>query len=294
MKDGSKSSVNNGVIRTMDLKQTPVRVLYGCILVVGIIVSFIGAAPLIWVILSGFKDIREFVREPTILPRSFDFSVYAESWKTLRFSRYYLNSLISVVGSVVCGVFFNGLMGYALSKVRPAGSKIVLTLVMWCLLIPGATSVVPLFINISKLGLTGSFVPLWFSIGASAFFVVLFKNFFDELPQSLVEAARIDGAGNFTIFARIAVPLSKAIIMVIIMYSIRRAWSDFLLPYLVLNSTGLETVMVRLFQFRGRANTPNEVHILRAIVFAATPPIVLFFIFQKQITQVTIHSGIKG
>jgi multiple sugar transport system permease protein len=194
---------------------------------------------------------------------------------------------------VICAVFFNGLVGYALSKVRPAGSKIVLTLVMWCLLIPGATSLVPLFINISKLGLTESFVPLWFSIGASAFFVVLFKNFFDELPQSLVEAARIDGAGNFTIFARIAVPLSKAIIMVIVMYSIRRAWSDFLLPFLVLNSTRLETVMVRLFHFRGGDGT-NEVDVLRAVVFAATPPIVLLFIFQKQITQVTIHSGIKG
>jgi multiple sugar transport system permease protein len=293
MKDSSKSSVNNGVIRTMDLKQSPVRFLYGCILVVGIIVSFIGAAPLIWVFLSGFKDLREFVREATILPRIFDIKVYIETWNKLHFGRYYLNSLISVTGSVVCAVFFNGLMGYALSKVKPAGSKIVLTLVMWCLLIPGATSVVPLFINISKLGLIKSFVPLWLSIGASAFFVVLFKNFFDELPQSLVEAARIDGAGNFTIFARIAVPLSKAIIMVIVMYSINRAWSDFLLPFLVLNATKLETVMVRLFHFRSGDGT-NDVDVLRAVVFAATPPIVLFFIFQKQITQVTIHSGIKG
>jgi multiple sugar transport system permease protein len=293
MRENATSSVNNGVIRTMDLKQTPVLVLYGCILVVGITVAFIGAAPLIWVFLSGFKDFREFVREATILPRSFDLGVYVETWNKLRFGRYYLNSLISVAGSVICAVFFNGLMGYALSKVRPAGYKVVLSLVMWCLLIPGATSLVPLFINISKLGLTKSFVPLWLSIGASAFFVVLFKNFFDELPQSLVEAARIDGAGNFTIFARIAVPLSKAIIMVIVMYSINRAWSDFLLPFLVLNNSSLETVMVRLFHFRTGENT-NSVDVLRAVVFAATPPIVLFFIFQKQITQVTIHSGIKG
>jgi multiple sugar transport system permease protein len=293
MKKDSKTSANNGVIRTMDLKQNPVRVLYGFILAAGIVVSFTGAAPLIWVALSGFKDIREFAREPTILPRAFDFSVYVNAWNRLRFGRYYLNSLISVTGSVVCGVFFNGLLGYALSKVRPAGYKIVLTLVMWCLLIPGATSVVPLFINISRLGLTGSFVPLWLSIGASAFFVVLFKNFFDELPQSLVEAARIDGAGNFTIFARIAVPLSKAVIMVIVMYSISRAWSDFLLPFLVLNNTGLETVMVRLFKFRV-GDTTSDVDVLRAVIFAAAPPIALFFIFQKQITQVTIQSGIKG
>jgi multiple sugar transport system permease protein len=293
MKKESKTSVNNGVIRTMDLKQGRIRVLYGCILALGIIVSFVGTAPLIWVALSGFKDIREFVREPTILPQTFNFGVYVKTWNTLHFGRYYLNSLISVTGSVVCGVFFNGLLGYTLSKVRPAGSRIILTLVMWCLLIPGATSVVPLFINISRLGLTKSFIPLWLSIGASAFFVVLFKNFFDELPQSLIEAARIDGAGNFVIFARIAVPLSKAIIMVIVMYSINRAWSDFLLPFLVLNNTSLETVMVRLFHFRG-ADTTSDVDVLRAVIFAAAPPIALFFIFQKQITQVTIQSGIKG
>jgi multiple sugar transport system permease protein len=147
-------------------------------------------------------------------------------------------------------------------------------------------------INISKLGLTGSFVPLWFAIGANAFYVVLFKNFFDELPQSLIEAAKIDGATNFTIFTRIAVPLSKAIIMVIVMYSINAAWPDFLLPYLVLNNTNLKTVMVRLFEFRG--GRTSDVDVLRSIVFAVVPPIVLFFVFQKQITQVTIQSGIKG
>jgi multiple sugar transport system permease protein len=159
-------------------------------------------------------------------------------------------------------------------------------------LIPATTSIVPLFINISKLHLTGTFVPLWFSIGANAFYVVLFKNFFDELPMSLVEAAKIDGANEFTIFIRIAAPLSRAIIMVIIMYAINHAWSDFLLPFLVLKNTPLTTVVVKLFEFRAAQTT--DVDILRAIVFAITPPIILFFLFQRQITQVTIQSGIKG
>jgi multiple sugar transport system permease protein len=288
----ANANANNGIIRTLDLKQNHIRLLYAFILAIGIVVSFIGVAPLIWVVLSGFKDIREFSRETTILPRTFDIAVYIKTWNQLRFVGYYLNSFISVAGSVVSAVFFNGLLGYALSKVKPAGSKIVMMMIMWCLLIPGATSVVPLFINISKLGLTGSFVPLWLAIGANAFYVVLFKNFFDELPQSLIEAAKIDGAANFTIFTRIAVPLSKAIIMVIVMYSINAAWSDFLLPYLVLNNTNLKTVMVRLFEFRG--GRTSDVDVLRSIVFAVVPPIILFFVFQKQITQVTIQSGIKG
>jgi multiple sugar transport system permease protein len=121
---------------------------------------------------------------------------------------------------------------------------------------------------------------------------VLFRNFFNEIPRSLIEAARIDGAKEFTVFAKIALPLSQAIIAVIIIYSMNAAWSDFLLPYLTLNNTGLETVMVRLFQFRG--SRANDVDILRAIVFVVLPPIALFAFFQKYVTQISLRSGITG
>jgi multiple sugar transport system permease protein len=292
MGKAKETNAHNGLIRDYDLKQTSVRVLHGLFLAAGILISFAGIAPLVWLVLSGFKDLREFVRETTILPQKFNFGSYVRTWNDLRFFRYYLNSLVSVAGSVVCAVFFNGLLGYALAKIKPAGSKIIYMLVMWSLLIPATTSIVPLFVNISRLRLTGSFIPLWLNIGANAFFVVLFKNFFDELPQSLIEAAQIDGARNFTIFTKIAVPLSRAIIMVIIIYSINAAWSDFLLPYLTLRNSGLETVMVRLFQFRG--SRASDVDILRGIVFAVLPPVVLLFAFQKHITQISLQSGIKG
>lgn len=288
----TQQSLNNGIIRDFDLHQINVRIGYAVIVIIGLIISAAGIAPLIWLILSGFKDIREFVRDATILPQSFNFGNYIKTWNELRFFRYFRNSLISVAGSVVSAIFFNGLLGYTLSKIKPAGSKIVYALVMWSLLIPATTSIVPLFVNISRLGLTGSFIPLWLNIGANAFFVVLFKNFFDELPLSFIEAAKIDGAKDFTVFLKIAVPLSKAIIMVIVIYSINAAWSDFLLPYLTLRNTGLDTVMVRLFQFR--TSRANDVDIVRAIVFAAVPPVVLFLIFQKHITGISLQAGIKG
>ena len=282
----------NGLIRDFDLKQSYVIFTYRVIFIVGAVASFVGIAPLIWMILSGFKDIREFVAETNIIPSSFNVDNYSVTWNQLSFYRYYRNSFISVVGSVACAVFFNGLLGYALSKIKPVGSKIIYALVMWSLLIPTTTSIVPLFINIIKLGLSGSFIPIWLSIGANAFFVVLFKNFFDDLPQSLIEAAKIDGAKDFTIFLRIAVPLSRAIIMVVIIYAINAAWSDFLLPFLTLRGSGLETVMVRLFQFR--LSRSNDVEIVRAVVFAVLPPVVLFVIFQKYITGMALQSGIKG
>ncbi|MCL2245280.1 MAG: carbohydrate ABC transporter permease [Treponema sp.] len=282
----------NGLIRDFDFKSPSVKIGYILIFIFGLLVSFLGIAPLIWMILSGFKNIREFMAGVKILPESWDFASYIATWNQLGFLHYYFNSFLSVSGSVVCAVFFNGLLGYVLSKVKPAGSKIVYGLILWSLLIPATTSLVPLFINIVRLKLVGTFIPLWLSIGANAFFVVLFKNFFDDLPQSLIEAAQIDGAKNFTIFMRIAVPLSKPIIVVIIIYAINAAWSDFLLPYLVLGGSEFETVMVRLFSFR--MSRSNEVAIIRALVFSIIPPIILFLIFQKQIAGMALHSGIKG
>jgi multiple sugar transport system permease protein len=283
---------NNGIIRDFDLKKTSVLNFYKyVILTIGFLAAFIGFAPLIWLFLSGFKELREFVRETTILPKAINIKNYIITWNQLQFIRYYRNSLITVAGSVICAVFFNGLMGYVLSKVKPLGSKVVYLMIMWSLLIPATTSIVPLFVNISRLHLNGSFVPLWFGIGANAFFVILFKNFFDDIPQSLIEAAQIDGAQNLRIFLKIVIPLSQAIIMVIVLYAIQAAWSDFLLPYLNLRGTPFETVMVRLFAFR--AGRTNDIDVLRGIVFSILPSLALFFIFQKYITGISLSSGIK-
>jgi ABC-type sugar transport system, permease component len=281
-----------GIIRDLDLKSPGVKTGYAILYAFCIVALLVGVLPMLWVALSGFKTIKEFVVSTNILPSSLDFGKYMGTWNSLKFGRYYLNSFISVAGSLGCAILFNGLLGYALSKVRPAGWKAVYGLVMAALLIPATISVVPLYLNITRLHLNGTFVPLWLSMGANAFYVVLFKNFFDSLPSSLIEAAKLDGCTDFRIFRSIAVPLSRAIVVVVAIYAVIAAWSDFLLPYLVLNQSGHETVMVRLFQFRN--GKTSDIDILRAVVFVIIPPTLLFFVFQKQITQVSVQSGIKG
>lgn len=288
-----KENLYTGVIREFDMRHMSVRIIYYCVFAVCAAILVVCVFPFFWTVLSSFKTIKEFASEPNIIPHQFQFAGFLKTWSSLKFVKYYLNSAISVLGSIVCAIIFNGIFGYVMSKVKPYGSKFFEMLVMWGLLIPATTSIVPLFMNLSKLGLTGSFLPLWLSMGANAFYVVLFKNFFDSIPASYIEAATIDGAGNLTIFFKIVVPLSKSIIMVVGLYAITAAWSDFLLPFLLLQNTQFETVMVKLFSLMRGAKI-NDVEMLRAIVFAIIPPIILFIIFQKQITQVTIQSGIKG
>jgi len=281
-----------GVIRPFDMGSSGVKIAVIVIFLICLIMVIIAIFPPIWVFLASFKDIKEFKRDPTIFPSVFDFSVFVDTWKHLGFLKYYVNSLIAVSGSILSAVFFNGLLAYGLSIVKPKGHKIVYGLVLWSLLIPATTSIVALFVNINRIGLSGSFLPLWLAMGANAFYVVLFKQFFDELPKSLMEAATLDGCGNFQIFYRIVMPLSRSIIMVVAIFALNAAWSDFLLPYLLLANTPKETVMVRLFEFR-TTNAPDT-EVLRAVAFSIIPPIILFAVFQKQIMQNVVSAGIKG
>lgn len=283
---------DEGTIRYYDLHAMRHKIL--CVIIFAVCIAFliISIFPAVWVFLASFKGNAEFRKEATILPESFQFVNYVETWKKLKFAKYYINSSIVVLGSILCSVVFNGLLAYGLAILRPRGYKIAYTLVMWGLLIPATTSVVALFVNINRIGLNQSFVPLWFSIGANAFYVVLFKEFFEGLPRELIEAAKLDGCGVLQIFLKIILPLSKSIVMVITIFTINAAWSDFLLPFLVLNGSGKETVMVRLFMFR--TSNATDIEVLRAVAFSIIPPIILFTIFQKQITTGVTSGALKG
>lgn len=282
-----------GIITQFDLRKPSVKILYGVFFVISFLVVLFAIAPAVWLFVNSGRSVRDFTSATTLFPSSFDFQGFADAWKAMDFIKYYANSLFVVIGCIICAVVFNGLMAYALAMIKPKGHKIVNTLILWSLMIPATTSIVPLFVNITNLGLIGTYWPLWLSIGANAFYVTLYKNFYESLPFALIEAARLDGCSDLQIFFRIVLPLSGSINVVIIMYAITAAWSDFLLPYLVLQNTDLETVMVKLFALQ-QDTQMDRMSVLRATVFSTIPPVILFVIFQRQITEGVALSGIKG
>ena len=288
-----KSVQRTGVIRDYDMHSPSVRIGYGVILLLCVLMVILAVFPLVWVMLAGFKDLKEFVSSTSIFPRSFSPQPFATTWNQLGIAKNYLNSLLFVAGSVVCALIFNGLLGYGIGILKPKGHKIVKRLILLSLLMPTSISIVPQFMNIQNLGLGNSFVPLWLSYGANAMYVILFVQFFESLPRSIIEASRIDGCSQLQTFFRIVLPLSKPICTVIAIFAVNAAWSDFLLPYLVLRGGNLQTVMVRLFVF-STEQTVNADTMMRSVVFSMIPPIILFFIFQKQLTENAVSVGIKG
>ncbi|MCL2810771.1 MAG: carbohydrate ABC transporter permease [Clostridia bacterium] len=282
-----------GIIRDFDKSTVSVKIGLTVVYLICLVIVLISLFPVFWVSMAGFKDLKEFMSSIAILPAAFDFSRYFKTWTQLNIVQNYLNSLYAILGSVFCALIFNGLLAYGLAILKPRGHKILQNLVMFSLLIPATISLVPLFMNIQNLNLGGFFTPLWLAAGASAFYVILFRQFFQSLPSSLIEAGRIDGCSQLQTFFRIVLPLSKPICVVVAIFAINGAWSDFLLPYLVLGQGRWQTVMVRLFVFSTQ-QTINYDDLMRAVVFSMIPPIILFFAFQKQLTENIVTVGIKG
>lgn len=297
----------DGVLRSYDMRSRSNRIWSIIILLVCVAMIIIVLFPVVWVTLAGFKDVKEFTRSTDILPSSFSFAEYLNTWDLLKFSRYYLNSAVLVVGAMICAVLFNGLLAYVLAVIKPRGHKIVFSLVMATMLIPPTTSIVAQYVNINNVLNWAAnimhidnyqktilpMLPLWLIYGANAFWLILFKQFFEGLPREYFEAARIDGCSDLGIFWRIVLPLSKPILIVVAIFAATAAWSDFLLPNLVLGNGPWKTVMARLFDFKSTINV-RPTDIVRAVVFSIIPPMILFAFFQKQITKGVAGGGIKG
>ena len=143
------------------------------------------------------------------------------------------------------------------------------------------------------LNLLGTYWPIYLPAGVNAFAIFLFKGFFDGIPNDLIDAGRIDGAGDWRIFWQIVMPLSKPIIAVLSIFSFMGTWNSFLWPLIVLDNEYTYPIMVKLYSFQLISSATQSV-ILAALFIACLPPIVLFIFFQKHIIRGITLTGLKG
>ena len=285
-----------GVLSFADLRRPSARVGYWIMFAFLLLVAMICLLPVLWLFISSFKSTEELMQiPPSLFPEKFSFSKLIETWKKQNFLQAYGNTLILAAGSVVCSVVINGLAGYVIGCLKPRGTKLVFTIILWTMLLPSTLSMVPLFKNFIKfpifgINLTNTFVPMWMCSGASAFNVLLFKNAFESIPTSLIDAARLDGCGNMRIFFRIVLPLSIPTIMVVCIFSVNATWGDFLLPYLILTDADKQTVMISIYKATSVLKMDER---LITLVFAILPPTILFLVFQKRIVAGATAGGIK-
>lgn len=286
-----------GLISSIDIKKPEYKIAYWVIFALLSAVAFVCLFPPIWVMLSAVKDTKEFyAMPPTIIPKSFNVNKIAEVWGKYDFVRYYINTIVLTVGCIIASVVMNGLAGYVLSRLRPKGVNLVMGLIMFSLMVPNATAMVPVYKNILNfpilhVNLINTNIPIWIMYGAKAFKIIVFKSFFDGLPQALIEAARIDGCGEFKIIPKIVLPLCIPVVVTMVILTLKEAWSDFFWPFLVLRDKAKITVMVELYTIQNQIALDELVILL---MFSILPPTILFIFFQKYIIQGFTLSGIKG
>lgn len=250
--------------------------------------------PLFWMLSTALKPSEDlFAKVPILFPANPQWSNFVEIFSMAPFARYFLNSGIVATVSVLLTVFINLLAGYTFAKYRFRGRKVLFLIVLSTLMIPMQIIMVPNFIILSKLGWLNSYAGLIIPRAAEAFGLFLSKQFMDEIPYELIEAARIDGESEFKIFVKIILPNCKPLIAILSIFTFMWRWNDFLWPLIITSDKDMYTVQLGLASFVGQFYV--EWNSLMAIsLLAIIPVLVVFLMFQKLIVQGIVTTGIKG
>lgn len=260
------------------------------------LISFVCLVPFYWMIRSSLMDMSQiFTMPPIWIPKPIKFSNYKEALTMLPFGRYFLNTLFVVVFTVLGTVITSSLCAYSFSRIEWKGRDTVFGILLTAMMIPFAVTLIPTFIGWQKLGVVNSYAPLivpaWF--GGGVFNVFLLRQFFRTIPKELDEAARIDGAGHFTIYSKIIIPLSKPSLIVVSLFSFMGSWNDFLGPLVYLNDGDKFTLSLGLMQFQGMYSAQWQ-YMMAAATVVLVPIVIIFFIGQKYFIEGISMSGMKG
>ena len=294
------------VLSAADLKTGYGKGLYWLFFAILFIVCIVSLLPVIWTIVTAFKPTQEiFAKEATFFPKEMSFEIFktriAESWAALKLGSSIVNTIIVSIGELFSMLSVCALGGYVLSKLRPKGIKFVFTLIVWTMMMPSQIRLVPNYItylhfpfayDIGGVSLLNTYWPMWLTAAANTFNVILFKNSFDSLSSSYVEAAKLDGCSDIGILVKILLPLSKPIVIYVSIFQLSNAWSNFFMPMLVLNPEKY-TVPVKLMKIKSDTSIQMNTYFM-CMMFASIPTFLIFAIFQKQIMGGVNIGGVKG
>jgi multiple sugar transport system permease protein len=260
-------------------------------LVAGVAVTLM---PFAWMVLSSFKSQGEILRHPDgWVPRHPTLHNYAVWVGQLHLRTYFVNSLAVAAVTVLGNLVFCSMVGYALAKLRFPGRRALFAVVMTTLMVPGVVTFVPMFVLVAKLHLVNTYPALILPYLASPVGVFLMRQFIGGIPDSLLEAARIDGATEVRIFRRVVLPLCKPPLATLGILTFLASWNNFLWPLVVAQQQDRYTLPVALSLYSTGENATEYGLLLAGSVLVITPIIVLFVALQRWFIQGIASTGIK-
>ncbi|WP_338700129.1 carbohydrate ABC transporter permease [Streptomyces sp. Q6] len=255
------------------------------------------ATPFLWMALSAFKTKKDLTASPPVwIPSEWTLQNFRDLLDQLDMPQYFLNSVIVAVLVTVCNLLFCSMLGYALAKLNFSGRSKVFGVVLAALMVPANLMVLPLFVLINQMNLLDTYAGLVLPFAAGAFGVFLMRQFMQSIPDELLEAARMDGAGEWYIFWRIVLPLVKPALATLTIFTFLGSWNNFIWPLIATNDPHKYTLPVALATF---ANDPNRTvgggngMLMAGSLLVVLPVLVVFAVLQRHFTQGIATAGMK-
>ncbi|MFF5176235.1 carbohydrate ABC transporter permease [Micromonospora sp. NPDC000089] len=252
------------------------------------------AGPFVWMALSSIKPERE-IREvpPTWWPRTPTLENFHELFSRLDFPLYFFNSALVAALVTAGNLVFCSLVGYALAKLRYPGKRVLLLAVLGMLMVPGMVTFVPQFVLVSNMGLTNTYAGLILPFLVGPFGVFLMRQFLQSIPDDLIEAARVDGAGELRIFWRVVLPLCRPALATLGILTFLTSWNNFLWPLVVATTEDKYTLPVALALYSVGQNRTDYGLLLAGAVVVVLPVLIVFLFLQRHFLRGIATTGIK-
>lgn len=261
-----------------------------------LVLAILWLLPIVWIIVTALKPEPEIIRLPIRwLPEAWTLDNFRAALTTARTANVavaFFNSLVVAILEAVLTLAIDAMAAYALARLAFRGRSIVFAAIVASIMVPSQITLVPLYAMFQQLGWLSSYQALVLPGLSRAFGVFLLRQFFLGVPKELEDAARIDGAGVFTIFYRIALPLVQPAMASLAIFTFLRSWNEFTWPLIVISRNDMMTLPVALARLLFAYRVEYGI-VMAAAAFSAIPLIVVFFIFQRQIVQGIALTGLK-
>jgi len=250
--------------------------------------------PLLWMVSVSFMSPGEASRfPPPFLPEAPSLSAYRALFETTGISRYFLNSLFVATLGTMLSLAFNATAGYAFAKLRFKGRDRIFQLLVAALVIPGQVTMLPLFLMLKEIGLINSFAGVLVPVATSIFGIFLVRQYALSIPDEMLEAARVDGAGEGRIFLQIVVPVLTPILITLALFTFLATWNDFMWPLIILTDQDNYTLPVALAALSREHVQDNEL-MMAGSVLTILPVLLLFLVLQRYYLQGLLAGSVKG
>jgi len=268
-------------------------VLYLVIIVLGLLFIF----PFLWMGLSSLKNSKEVLAIPIrFFPSIWNWQSYVNvftMFPDFNFPRFIVNSFFVTGAAVLLCLFFSATAGYGFAKYRFRGNNLLFTIVLATIMITFEAIIVPLYILVRKMGISNTYWGLIIPESLTAFGVFMMRQFFYALPDDFMESARIDGANEYLIFARIGLPMAKTALLALVIFHAQWVWNLLLWPMILISNPSMRVLPQGIALFKGGYNTPYPEQ-LAVSVIACLPLVLLYIFLSKYFVQGITMTGLKG